>query len=172
MSDLATGLMWAKDDSNRAMKWKKALAWVQEMNKKNYLGYSDWKLPNAKELHSIVDYSRSPQATNSAAIDPVFNMSTIKDEERNDNYPFFWTSTTYLNARRKGAAAVYICFGEALGFMRFPRSPRAQLMDVHGAGAQRSDFKTGNAADYPAGRGPHGDVVRIAHYVRLVREIK
>jgi len=43
-------------------------------------------------------------------------------------------------------------------------------MDVHGAGAQRSDPKVGDAADFPAGMGPQGDVVRISHYVRLVRE--
>lgn len=172
VSDLATGLMWTKDDSKQAMKWKEALAWMQKMNKKNYLGYNDWKLPNAKELHSILDYSRSPQSTNSAAIDPVFNISTIKDEKGRDNYPFFWTSTTHLNANRRNSSAVYICFGEALGFMKLPRSAKAQLMDVHGAGAQRGDPKTGEAADYPAGRGPQGDVVRIAHYVRLVREIK
>ena len=44
-------------------------------------------------------------------------------------------------------------------------------MDVHGAGAQRSDPKTGDASDYEGGRGPQGDVVRIDNYVRLVRDI-
>ena len=29
-------------------------------------------------------------------------------------------------------------------------------VDVHGAGAQRSDPKSGNPADYPTGRGPAG----------------
>ncbi len=43
------------------------------------------------------------------------------------------------------------------------------LMDVHGAGAQRSDPKEGEAARYPHGRGPQGDVVRILNHVRLVR---
>jgi hypothetical protein len=41
--------------------------------------------------------------------------------------------------------------------------------DVHGAGAQRSDPKTGNPADFPYGRGPQGDVIRINNFVRLVR---
>jgi hypothetical protein len=45
-----------------------------------------------------------------------------------------------------------------------------QLMDVHGAGAQRSDPKEGNPADYPHGRGPQGDNIRINNYVRLVRD--
>jgi hypothetical protein len=43
-------------------------------------------------------------------------------------------------------------------------------VDVHGAGAQRSDPKSGNAAMFPHGRGPQGDVIRISNYVRLVRD--
>ena len=41
--------------------------------------------------------------------------------------------------------------------------------DVHGAGAQRSDPKTGSADDYPYGHGPQGDAIRIQNFVRLVR---
>ncbi len=171
VSDLSTGLMWAKDDSQQALNWHEALAWVQKKNEENYLGHNDWKLPDAKELHSIVDYSRSPQATNSAAIDPVFNISTIKTEGGTVGYPFFWSSTTHKNTRG-GGNAVYLCFGEALGFMKFPGAAEGKLMDVHGAGAQRSDPKTGNPADYPKGHGPQGDVIRINNYARLVREIK
>jgi hypothetical protein len=42
-------------------------------------------------------------------------------------------------------------------------------IDVHGAGAQRSDPKAGDPAMFPHGRGPQGDVIRIYNYVRLVR---
>ena len=42
--------------------------------------------------------------------------------------------------------------------------------DVHGAGAQRSDPKAGDPADYPTGNGPQGDAIRIYNYVRLVRD--
>jgi hypothetical protein len=69
-----------------------------------------------------------------------------------------------------GGAAVYVAFGEALGYMEMPPgSGNYQLLDVHGAGAQRSDPKTGNPADYPHGHGPQGDVIRIFNYVRPVR---
>jgi hypothetical protein len=44
-----------------------------------------------------------------------------------------------------------------------------RLLDVHGAGAQRSDPKTGNPRDFPHGRGPQGDVIRIFNFVRPVR---
>ncbi len=44
-------------------------------------------------------------------------------------------------------------------------------LDVHGAGAQRSDPKQGNPADYPYGRGPQGDAIRIYNYARCVRDM-
>jgi hypothetical protein len=172
ISDLATGLMWQQSDSKKAMSWQEALEWAQQKNKENYLGYNDWRLPNAKELQSIVDYSRSPQKTQSPAIAPFFEVSQIKDEGGNINYPFYWTSTTHQN-RRGGGSAVYVCFGEALGFFKPPFSRGSgELQDVHGAGAQRSDPKTGNPDDYSKGHGPQGDVVRIYHYVMLVRDIQ
>jgi PKD repeat protein len=71
----------------------------------------------------------------------------------------------------RGDFAVYIAFGRALGYMEtWPGSGQYELLDVHGAGAQRSDPKSGNASDYPFGNGPQGDVVRIDNFVRLVRD--
>lgn len=43
------------------------------------------------------------------------------------------------------------------------------FVDVHGAGAQRSDPKAGDPAMFPHGRGPQGDVIRIYNFVRCVR---
>jgi hypothetical protein len=120
-------------------------------------------LPNAKELQSIVDYTRAP------AIAPVFQSTQLPDGE----HPFYWTSTTHLDGPpdRRGSAAVYIAFGRALGWMQFPTGQGDhRLCDVHGAGAQRSDPKTGHPADFPHGRGPQGDVIRINNFVRCVRD--
>jgi hypothetical protein len=164
VTDEATGLMWSQTDSGEGMNWEDALAWVQQKNEENYLGYNDWRLPNAKELQSIVDYTRSPRTTDSAAIDPVFEVTSIIDERGEMDYPFYWTCTTHADAAGGGAAAVYIAFGEALGYMG------NSWIDVHGAGAQRSDPKSGDPADYPYGRGPQGDAIRIYNYVRCVRD--
>ena len=172
ITDNATGLMWSKEDSGEGMDWVEALTWVQEKKNENYLGYNDWRLPNAKELQSIVDYTRSPSTNNSPAIDPIFLTTTIIDEGGGNNYPFYWTSTTHasIDEEHTGNFAVYIAFGEALGFMESPPgSGNYQLLDVHGAGAQRSDPKIGDPADFPHGHGPQGDVVRIYNYIRLVR---
>ena len=163
VSDRATGLMWSKADGGTGMNWQQALAWVRQLDATNYLGHNDWRLPNAKELQSIVDYSRVP------AIAPVFQISRLSDGE----YPFYWSSTTHLDGPpgRAGDAAVYICFGRALGWMQFPPGwGDFRLMDVHGAGAQRSDPKAGDPALFPHGRGPQGDVIRIYNFVRCVRD--
>ena len=64
---------------------------------------------------------------------------------------------------------MYIAFGRGLGFMQVGRTGSRRLMDVHGAGAQRCDMKSGNPSEFPQGRGPQGDVIRIYNYVRCVR---
>ena len=161
ITDLATGLMWSQDDSGYGMDWEGALAYVQNLNARNHLGYSDWTLPNAKELQSIVDYKRSPDTTDSAAIDPVFNATAITNEAGNLDWGFYWTGTTHASARG-GQDAVYLAFGRGLGYMN------GRYVDVHGAGCQRSDPKAGAAI--PTGRGPQGDVVRVDNLVRVVRD--
>jgi hypothetical protein len=44
-----------------------------------------------------------------------------------------------------------------------------EWQDVHGAGCQRSNPKTGDPNNYPTGHGPQGDAVRIYNFVRCVR---
>jgi hypothetical protein len=163
VTDSSTGLIWAKADSGTGMNWQQALEWVQHRNAAKYLGHSDWRLPNAKELQTIVDYSRSPDTTASAAIGTAFTCTQISNEAGNADYPYYWTGTTHASSDGSGKAAVYIAFGRAMGYMN------GSWVDVHGAGAQRSDPKSGNPADYPQGRGPQGDAIRINNYVRVVR---
>ena len=165
VTDASTGLMWAQADSGTAMDWPAALDWVQAMNAESHLGHDDWRLPNVKELQGLVDYSRSPDTTASPAIDPIFESTQITNEAGAPDYPVYWSSTTHMNFTETPARfAAYVSFGRAMGYMR------DTWMDVHGAGAQRSDPKTGSAADYPEGNGPQGDAIRILNYVRLVRD--
>jgi len=162
ISDKATGLMWMKNDNAQAISWENALSYAENFE---FAGYSDWRLPGAKELQSIVDYTRSPKATNSPAINPIFNCTKITNEAGNEDYPYYWSSTTHASMIGGGSAAVYICFGRGMGYM----PEFGGWSDAHGAGCQRSDPKTGNASDFPHGRGPQGDAIRILNYVRLVR---
>ncbi|MHC4557595.1 MAG: Lcl C-terminal domain-containing protein [Planctomycetota bacterium] len=156
ISDLATGLMWMKADSGTTMNWEQALNYAENLE---YAGYSDWRLPNTKELQSIVDYTRAPDALDpayrSAAIDPIFNLTETES--------WFWTSTTHGD----NLFGIYICFGQAFSKLQWYGEP----VNAHGAGAQRSDPKNGDSADYPRGLGPQADEIRIYNYVRCVRDI-
>ncbi len=173
VTDLNTGLMWLQGDSGGfdldqggALTWEEGLAWAEDLS---YAGYDDWRVPNAKELQSIVDYGRSPQADRTPAIDPIFSTTSIVDEGGQENYPFYWSSTLHFS-QAGHTTGVYFAFGEALGFMNTPRG--LELMDVHGAGAQRTDPLEGDASDYPSGKGPQGDVIRIQNFVRPVRWVE
>jgi hypothetical protein len=118
VTDNATGLMWSQQDSGAVnddgtirseedenfgygRTWVDTLAWVEKMNEIEYLGYSDWRLPNVKELQSIVQYEK----TELPATDPeFFNLS------RPDC--FVWSSTT---AGDFPEMADYIAFGRGYG---------------------------------------------------------
>jgi hypothetical protein len=169
ITDQATGLMWLQSDNGSGVIWEEALHNAETLE---FAGYDDWRLPNAKELQSIIDYTRSLDTDGTAAIDPLFSCTSITDEGGDENFPFYWTSTTHSNwTVNPGAAAAYLAFGEALGWMQEPFPPfEWELLDAHGAGAQRSDPKVGDPDDWPYGHGPQGDVIRIYNYVRCVRD--
>ncbi|MCP3927663.1 MAG: DUF1566 domain-containing protein [Bacteroidetes bacterium] len=163
ISDNATGLMWQQADDGTTRDWKDALSYAENLS---LGGHSDWRLPNAKELQSIVDYTRCPDVTNSAAIDPLFSATTFNDPGGNPGqYGHYWTGTSHMDGPNPFSAAVYVAFGEAQGKMN------GTLLDVHGAGAQRSDPKTGAPSAYPQYFGPQGDVRYVFNYVRCVRDI-
>ncbi len=156
ITDKATSLIWQKKDSGRGLNWEDALAYCENFD---LSGESDWRLPSAKELQSILDYTRSPKTTNSAAIDPKFYTT--------DKEGWYWSSTTHLDGP-KPKNAVYLAFGRAMGYFSPPNSGQSKRhMDVHGAGAQRSDPKSGTPAS--GGHGPQGDEQRVKNYVRCVR---
>lgn len=161
ISDLATGLMWPQADNGSGMDWEHALAYAQTQNNANYLGHNDWRLPNTKELQSLVDYTRSPAATNAAnvgpAIDPLFSCTGITNEAGNADYPYYWTSTSAkFNADGISCFAWYVAFGRAVD---------GNGDDLHGAGAVRFDAKA-------IGDGPTEGEERGTNYVRLVRDAK
>lgn len=178
VSDRATGLTWSKADGGAPLEYAAALAWVASKNAARWLGHDDWRLPNAKELQSILDYARSPDATGSAALDPIFEVTSITNEAGKPDFPWFWASTTHAGSDG-GGSGVYVAFGRAGGWQKSPPTATCySLLDVHGAGAQRSDPKTSSAlariGDACAGGsayglGPQGDALRGKNFVRLVR---
>ena len=189
ITDDATGLMWMQADNGEGVLWKDALSYAENME---FAGYSDWRLPDVKELQSMVDYTRSPATTGTAAIDPLFQCTQILNEAEEEDYPWYWSSTTHGNwtENNEGAWGAYVAFGRSMGNMsEMPEGPgpgdrgpmastslnktsaETNWIDVHGAGAQRSDPKAGDPSEFAEGHGPQGDAIRTYNYVRLVRNV-
>jgi hypothetical protein len=58
--DRLTGLVWCRDAgmSEFPLAWPEALAFVVDMNRQARFGHADWRLPNRRELRSLVDHER------------------------------------------------------------------------------------------------------------------
>ena len=151
VTDSATGLMWQQSNGYDSMassyqfSWKNALAYCEDLS----LGsHDDWRLPDVKELQSIVDYSNETDAINTA----VFTQTIVPGTG-----PFFWSSTTYEEAP---GFANYVCFGHCWNY--------TMTADIHGPGAQRSEPKYDNG-HLPTSLGDQEDLVQAYDYVRCVR---
>ena len=159
VTDQSTGLMWAKDDSGERMNWVEALEYADQSE---LAGYSDWRLPNAKELQSLVDYEK----TTFPAINTDYFNTTLKQFESIDDAYYFWTGTTQGDFKWTGA---YIAFAQAWSKKN---SKATEYFDWHGAGAQRSDPKAGSPEDYELASDMASDYISINNWVRLVRDAK
>ncbi|WP_372936071.1 DUF1566 domain-containing protein [Seonamhaeicola sp.] len=151
ITDKATGLMWQKVDDGNTYNWVDALKYAKNSALANY---NDWRLPNTKELQSIVDYDKKTFP----AIDENYFECTNPDS-------WFWTSTTQGDFKY---TACYIAFGKAYSK---DNSKVKDYYDWHGAGAQRSDPKAGKIEDYLMESVNAADSLRIKNYVRLVRNL-
>ena len=84
VTDNRTGLMWLKYANNynsgAAQTWEAALSGCESFS---YAGYSDWRLPNVRELESIVDAGEQ---------NPAINTTYFLNTESSQ----YWTSTTYV----------------------------------------------------------------------------
>lgn len=68
--DHATGLMWQQSASSQPVIYRMAMALIQDLNRRGFAGFKDWRLPTLEEAMTLME--RSP---NSAGlyIDPIFN---------------------------------------------------------------------------------------------------
>lgn len=101
ITDTRTGLIWEQKtddgglrDKDNRYTWKQALAYCENLT---LASQTDWRLPNIKELASLVDLSRY-----SPSIDPVFAPYTRPS--------FYWSSST-LAGYANGAWGVYFDYG-------------------------------------------------------------
>jgi len=146
VTDTSTGLMWIADDQADAMEWEEALDYAENLE---FAGYDDWKLPDVKELQSLLDYSGVYPAIN----DDYF---TCKDNtDVNENY-YYWTSTSAYFSKSDPTYyyAWYVAFGFAIG---------NDGEDSHGAGGVRFSPKYSESEAFLEG----GD--NMLNNVRAVR---
>jgi hypothetical protein len=84
ITDNATGLEWVADPTAAGVggtySWADAITACEDLT---YAGHSDWRLPNVKELQSIVDFSR---------VAPAIDTTYFTSESGN-----YWSSTTYAD---------------------------------------------------------------------------
>jgi len=87
VTDLQTGLTWWKAPPDILFSWEDAVdfAWNHPL----FADHDDWRLPNARELQSLADYSK----TNTPLLDPVFQLPP-PPPGASYHWPFFWTSTS------------------------------------------------------------------------------
>ena len=82
VTDPNSGLMWQRVEVDALpTTWEEALNYCETLE---HAGFDDWRLPNAKELLSIIDYRNS---------DPSINKSRFPNTKSDD----YWTSTTYAD---------------------------------------------------------------------------
>lgn len=82
--DRATKLYWQKSGSERHFTYNESHQFIVLLNKQNYLGYSDWRLPTAEEALSLMEHE---QNENGLYINSKFDA--IQDR--------IWTSDNFNN---------------------------------------------------------------------------
>ncbi|MBU2646669.1 DUF1566 domain-containing protein [bacterium] len=80
VTDYDTILVWQQGESDRKT-WESALTYCEGLT---LGGQSDWRLPNFKELQSIVDYTRHSPAINITYFANAFSLD-------------YWSSTSSTN---------------------------------------------------------------------------
>lgn len=83
VKDHRTGLLWPRnaDLSGRPVSWQEALRAVARFNAESLLQYSDWRLPNVRELESLLDLR-----CHSPALPPAHPFANVRDG--------YWSATS------------------------------------------------------------------------------
>lgn len=82
--DRATQLIWTRNScpSEYPLSWMEGLEFVEQMNQEAKYGRSDWRMPNRRELRSLIDHSAKKPAL------------TMGHPFQNAFLGWYWTSTT------------------------------------------------------------------------------
>jgi Protein of unknown function (DUF1566)/Putative peptidoglycan binding domain len=67
VTDRVTGLMWQKNSSHH-MEGSDAQVYVDTLNRKRFLGFTDWRLPTIEELASLIESKKSSEGLHMASL--------------------------------------------------------------------------------------------------------
>lgn len=154
IEDRLTGLVWSRDanPSGFPLTWQEALDFVAGLNGEIWLGASDWRLPNRRELHSLLSFqTRRPALPEGHPFSGVFPS-------------WYWTSTSLARApthawyvNLDGARSFY--GGKDQSFLVWPVRGHGAVLAQTGQGlcyasdgAVRPCSGTGEDGEYRAGR--------------------
>jgi hypothetical protein len=129
VTDTRSGLMWKRCSEGQTLAGNTCTGTVARQNWANTLagaeassfaGYTDWRLPNVKELGSLVETCRA---------NPSINISVFPNTPLTPN-PAFWTSSPTANLE---GSAWFIGFdvGYALRSLRGGQAMARLVRDAH-----------------------------------------
>jgi len=96
--------MWQQDTAPSTYNWQDALSYCDNLQ---LAGYNDWRLPNANEFQSIVDYDQYSPAINTTYF-PNAVASLCWSSTTNTYYPYrawyvyFYYGTVYYSIKSSG----------------------------------------------------------------------
>ena len=149
--DNLTGLVWSRD-ANPAefpLAWREALDYVERLNNEHYQGFNDWRMPNRRELRSLISYrTRNPALPEDHPFENLF-------------IGWYWTSTS---AAINPAYAWYVHFEG--GRMFYGKKDQNYLLwPVRGSGSgviaatgQTKCFDSDGGVVQCSGSGQDGDI--------------
>ncbi|MDM8524886.1 DUF1566 domain-containing protein [Desulfococcaceae bacterium HSG8] len=72
VTDRATGLIWQQAGSDYPLTWIQAVDYISELNKKQFAGHDNWRLPTVDELMSLL--TEVPHSED-FCIEPIFDQT-------------------------------------------------------------------------------------------------
>jgi hypothetical protein len=99
VTDTYTGLVWQSAISQDTYTWDGALAYANSLNENGgYANYTDWRIPDIKELFSLVEVSRMAPCLDSTVFD-VSALYPYKEGKDPQAPGVIWSSTSMHNSR-------------------------------------------------------------------------
>lgn len=98
--DNLTGLMWARAADGTARTWAAAIDYA---NQSTYAGFTDWRLPNVREMRSLIHYGR----------DTVSWLAGVGFTGLNSSRRYWTSTTSYYNT----ATSWYVGLSQGVSYV-------------------------------------------------------